>query len=66
MRTVIVTAIATLVLTLAWPATDPAVAQSKQARSYNYCWQLAANRGWTRNTWGERQFIRRCMRGRTG
>ena len=40
-------AIAALILLLAWQPTDVA-AQSQQARSYNYCWQLAYNRGWER------------------
>jgi hypothetical protein len=63
MRTHIFMAIAALALLLAWHPTDVA-AQSQQARSYNYCWQLAYNRGWERNSRGERQFIRNCMRGR--
>jgi len=64
MRTLMITAMASLALSLAWPSTDAAVAQTRHAHSYNYCWQLAYNRGWGRNTHGERQFIRRCMRGR--
>jgi hypothetical protein len=63
MRTHIFLAIAALALLLAWQPTD-AAAQSQQARSYNYCWQLAYNRGWERNTRGERHFIRNCMRGK--
>jgi hypothetical protein len=63
MRTLIFMAIAALAVSLAWQSTDPALAQAGQARSYNYCWQLAFNRGWERNTRGERNFIRRCMRG---
>jgi hypothetical protein len=61
MRTLIT--IAALALSLAWQPTD-AAAKSHQVRSYSHCWQLADNRGWTRNTRGERQFIRQCMRGR--
>jgi hypothetical protein len=63
MRTYIVMAIAALALVLAWQPTDVA-AKSQQAHSYGYCWQRAYNRGWERNTHGERQFIRNCMRGR--
>ena len=63
MRTLVFMAIAALAILLAWQPTD-VVAQSQQARSYNYCWQLAYNRGWERNTRGERQFIRNCMRGK--
>jgi hypothetical protein len=63
MRTYIVMAIAALALVLAWQPTDVA-AKSQQVRSYGYCWQRAYNRGWERNTHGERQFIRNCMRGR--
>lgn len=62
MRTLIVTGSAVLALWLAWPSTDAAVAQ-RYAHSYNYCWQQAYNRGWERNTRGERHYIRRCMRG---
>jgi hypothetical protein len=61
----IVLAIASLALLLAWPTTDVA-AQSRHARSYSYCWQRAYNKGWERNTRGERQFIRNCMRGKVG
>ena len=64
MRTLIVTAFAALTLSLAWPLTDGAAAKSQQARSYNACEALADARGWTRNTRGERQFIRQCMRGK--
>jgi hypothetical protein len=65
MRTHIFIAIAPLALLLAWQPTD-VVAQSQQVRShsYNYCWQEAYNRGWERNTRGERRFIRNCIRGR--
>jgi len=65
MRTliIIITASAALALSLAWPSTD-ATAQNRRVHSYNYCWQLASNRGWERNTRGERAFIRRCMQGR--
>jgi hypothetical protein len=63
MRTLILTAIAALTVSLAWQSTDPGMAQAQQAHSYNYCWQQAFNRGWERNTRGERNFIRRCMRG---
>jgi hypothetical protein len=63
MRTHIFMAIAALTVLLAWQLTDPAPAQARQAHSYNYCWQQAYNRGWERNTRGERHFIRRCMRG---
>jgi hypothetical protein len=68
MRTLVVTSLAVtsltaLALSLAWPSTD-AEAQGRQVRSYGSCQQLAENRGWTRNTRGERQFIRRCMQGR--
>jgi hypothetical protein len=63
MRTYIVMAIAALALVLAWQPTDVA-AQRQQVHSYSYCWQRAYNRGWERNTHGERQFIRNCMRGR--
>jgi hypothetical protein len=63
MRMHIFMAIAALAFLLAWQPTDVA-AQSQQARSYSYCWQRAYNRGWERNTRGERQFIRNCMRGK--
>ena len=63
MRTHIFMAIAALTILLAWQSTYPTTAQGQQARSYSYCWQRAYNRGWERNTHGERQFIRRCMRG---
>ena len=63
MRAHIFAAIAALTLLLAWQAIN-ATAKSQQARSYNYCWQLAYNQGWEWNTRGERQFIRNCMRGR--
>jgi len=56
-------AIAALALVLAWQPTDVA-AQSQQVHSYSYCWQRAYNRGWERNSRGERQFIRNCMRGK--
>ena len=62
MRTLIVTGIAALALWLVWPSTDAAVAQ-RSGHSYGYCWQRAYNLGWERNTRGERNFIRRCMRG---
>jgi len=63
MRTHIFMAIAALALLLTWQPTE-ATAQSQEARSYSYCWQLAYNRGWERYTRGERRFIRNCMRGR--
>jgi hypothetical protein len=63
MRTHIFMAIAALTVLLAWQSTYPTTAQARQAHSYSYCWQRAYNRGWERNTHGERQFIRRCMRG---
>jgi hypothetical protein len=63
MRTHVFMAIAVLTVLLAWQSTFPATAEARQAHSYNYCWQRAYNRGWERNTWGERRFIRRCMRG---
>jgi len=56
-------AVAALTLLVAWQPND-AMAQNQQARSYRQCWQLAYNRGWERNTRGERQFIRNCMRGK--
>jgi hypothetical protein len=65
MRTLILMPIAALAVSFAWQSTDPATAEARQAHSYNYCWQRAYNRGWERNTWGERQFIRRCMRGQS-
>jgi hypothetical protein len=63
MRTHIFMAIAALTVLLAWQSTSPTPAQARQAHSYSYCWQQAYNRGWDRNTRGERHFIRRCMRG---
>jgi hypothetical protein len=63
MCTYILFAIAALALLLAWQPSDVS-AQSQQARSYSQCWQLAYNRGWERNSRGERQFIRNCMRGK--
>jgi hypothetical protein len=65
MRMHIFITIAGLALLLAWQPTDVA-AQRQHARSYSYCWQQAYNRGWERNTRGERHFIRNCMRGRVG
>lgn len=63
MRTLILMAIGALAVLLAWQSAVPATAEARQAHSYNYCWQLAYNRGWERNTRGERHFVRRCMRG---
>src|SRR5262249_32275231 len=63
MRTHIFMAIGALTLLMAWQPTD-AAAQNQGARSYRQCWQRAYNRGWERNTRGERQFIRNCMRGK--
>jgi hypothetical protein len=63
MRTHIFIVIAVLTIFLGWQSTYPTTAQARQAHSYSFCQQRAYNRGWERNTHGERQFIRRCMRG---
>jgi hypothetical protein len=64
MRTHIFMAIAAITLFLGGQAPE-ATAQNQKAHSYSYCWQQAYNRGWERNTRGERQFIRNCMRGKS-
>jgi hypothetical protein len=59
-----VVAIAALATSVVWQSTDVSAAQRRQVRSYEYCWQLAFDRGWIRARRGEQRFIRDCMQGR--
>jgi hypothetical protein len=67
MHSLIFSAIAAFVISLAWQSPVAAQSKQQQARSLGYCVQLANARGW--NRYGEKgryPFIRKCMEGRVG
>lgn len=66
MRTLIVTVIAAIAISLTWQASDAAPSSNQQqARNLGECVRLANTRGWNRpGEKGRLPFIRRCMQGK--